>query len=166
MALIIKKEDFDAEFTIAQNCYSDLDKYINKFETLFLQELLGCNLFESFKSNLDKGKPTSDIYLKLFNSFCLDDGSNQIISQGMTQLLVGLIYYEFVRYSSTDASQHGVTVNRVETSRQGGFNEHDLYTRYNGSIDSFKAIQHYICKNRTVYPSYNGQSKTYNHWSF
>jgi len=166
MGLIVTKEEFVGKYAISQNCYTELGLYIDKYEPIILQDLLGCTLFDRFKANLTEGVPTSEIFIKLFEAFCKDYNCDQIRSEGIKEMLLGLIYFEYVRDSAFKATQNGVKTNRVETARSAGFNEHDIYTRYNLSIETYKSIQWCICQNKEDYLDYNGLERTYCHWSF
>ena len=168
MGLIINTEDFVGKYRINQNDCSDLQKYIDKFESEYLQELLGCDLYELFKTDFEitGTAPTDAIYTKIFDEFCQDESLCIIRSQGMKEMLIGFIYYEFVKDAPYKAGDNGAVMNAVEVSTHAGTNEHDIYTRYNIAVETHKAIQWCICENSADYPTFNGQNKVLNHWSF
>lgn len=168
MGIIIKKTDFTGKYRINQNCFSDLEKYIDKYEMYYVNHLLGCDLAQLFVDdyNAGSGTPTEARFQNILNAFCEDDGLCIRVSEGMKEMLVGFLYFEFMKDAPFRSSQSGAVKNMVETSKPAGSNEFDIYTRYNLAVETFKSIQWYICENSSTYPEYNGQPKTYNHWSF
>lgn len=167
MGLLIAKTDFTGKYKVAQNSYTDIDSYIEKYEEIYLAELLGADLFALFKADVNPTtkQPVTAIYLNIYNSFKTDEGNCLIVSEGMKKMILGFIYFEYVRDEKFKATMSGIVVSANEVSRESGFTEFNLYSRYNESIDTYDSIQWYICKNKTSYTEFNGQSKSRSHWA-
>lgn len=168
MGLLILKSDFTGKFAIAQNDFSKLDLFIDKYEKEYLIDLLGSALYNLFEADLDSQtpkQPQSLIYQDIYNPFHYDEGDCIIRSEGMREMLKGFLYFEFVREQKYKNTDTGVFVHSNETTREVGFTELNIYGRYNESLRTYRAIQAFICKNNTDYPDYNGQIKGISHWS-
>ena len=169
MGLLIVKGDFTGKYKIAQDNYtgSMLDTYIDKFEELYLIDLLGVELFDLFKADVTNYLPTTPKYLALYNTIRLDDTSGSIhISEGMKEMLLGFIYFEYMRDMKFKSTPSGVVVGSSEVSRETPSEENNLYARYNLSIKSYRTIQWYIENNEDGYDydEYNGQCKNIVSW--
>lgn len=163
--LKITPENFKiGRFCIAVNVHkeNDLQSYIDTFEKIYLQDLLGCELYDLFIADLDaSGMPQTPIYINIYQAFCIDyrGCGNKVRSEGMVQLLKEFIYFEYVRNQKVANSNGGNVVNINEASRETVSFETDIYDAYNNGIKNYKAIQFYICENSTDYPTYNGERK-------
>lgn len=106
MSLFLEPSDFTGKYKISKNCYDEevLQSYIDQYEDLFMCKLLGSDLYELFKADLDiNNVPQSAIYLLIYNAFCKDlntysglnhwySNSNCLIqSQGILTMLKGFI---------------------------------------------------------------------------
>ncbi len=73
MSLFLEPSDFTGKYKISKNCYDEevLQSYIDQYEDLFMCKLLGSDLYELFKADLDiNNVPQSAIYLLIYNAFC------------------------------------------------------------------------------------------------
>lgn len=171
-AFIIQATDFTPgkfELNVEKSTLTELEKYIERYEEQYLIDLLGVELFKLFKASITNAftPPPAGIYLDIFNPIQADDGSEVRISRGIKDMLLGFIWFEFVRNQKYEHTKAGVVKNKVENSTEASWPESDIYGRYNESIASYETIQWYIVKNKTatVYEKYNGQCKEYNHWA-
>ena len=160
MGILIDSDDFTGVWALSQGTYSDseIDAYIELWEKRFLVELLGVELFDLFEADLVNQVPQDPIYLKIYNSFYIDDSTCVVVSEGMKKMLLGFIYFLYVR----DAAVHtkmGSVINEAENSREARGEERGLTQRYNKAISTYKAIQWCICDQDQDYPTYNGQYK-------
>lgn len=161
MGLLVQTTDFTGKFRIGQNCYTELSDYIDKYEPQVLQDLLGCDLYDLFAADVVDFVPVTARFLDLYNPFCIDDGSCIYRSEGMKDMVLGVIYFYFVRDLEPKVTTGGVKLNKVETSDKAEFGKHDIYSRYNESIESYQAIRWYICENSADYTEENSQPKDY-----
>jgi len=144
---------------------SDLQDYIDKYEVDYLQDLLGCELYGLFIADLVNGVPQTQIYIDIYNKFCIDDDcGHQRVSEGMITMLEKFIFFEYVRDQKVKNTNTGNVVSQAEASRETMFPESRLYTIYNEGIKSYCNIQWYICENLTDYPTFEGIVKRKTSW--
>ena len=136
-----------------------LQAYINKFEKRYLIHLLGVDLYKDFIAN-----PTNPKYVFIFNSFEVDYDSCIIISEGMKEMLLGFIYFEYLKDLTNQITPNGNVRPIGENSADVSTLYTMMYNRYNESINSYNGIQIYIYKNLTVYDEFNGVKKEYAYW--
>ncbi len=152
---------------IATNVYteSELQDYIDKYEEEILIDLLGCDLYNLFVADLVSGVPQTQIYLDIYNKFCIDEDYCHIWkSEGMVKMLEYMIFFYYVRDQKVKQSNEGNVVSMAEASRESTFTESNIYRNYNQGIKSYCAIQWYICDNSNDYPDFNGQIKKKTTW--
>jgi len=165
MGIIVNNTDFVGKFQIAQNCYSELNDYIETYERKYLEDLLGCDLTEDLIGDLNNQTPQTQKFIDIFERFCEDDGICINRSEGIKSMLLGFIYFEYVRDVAYKVTVGGVKRNRVEVSGDVGTNQHNIYNRFNWSIETFNSIQHYICDRSSDFMNFNGQNKQITHWA-
>ena len=153
---------------IATNVHTenDLQTYIDEFEVVFLKAMLGCELYELFLADLVSGVPQAQIYLDIYNEFCIDEDAChvQLVSEGMVKMCEKFIFWEYIRDQKVKDTTSGNVVNSNEASREATFPETRLYQIYNQAIKSYQSIQVYICDNSSDYPVYNGIKKKKTSW--
>lgn len=175
MGLITNRSCFTGFYFISQTCYDKLDQYIDAYEETFLENLLGCGLFDLFKADLDadpSGTLSEQRFIDIFDKFCIEsdsqgsllkDCNKQYISHGMKDMVTGYIYFMYNR----DYFITSPTVGKMVNAPEDGENVHgallaaDNYERWNRAIETYKSIQYFICKNRVDYPEYRGVDKDY-----
>ena len=165
MGILIDSEDFTGKHAIAQNSFTSIDDYITRYEKEYLISLLGAELYDLFVADLTAQVPGSAIYLSLYNVKHSDYGGQVIYSRGMKEMLLGFVYFEYVREEKFRPTISGIRTNASEISREVGFDEFNLNARHNEAVSTFEAIQWYIDQNRSDYPTYNGQCKRRAHWA-
>jgi hypothetical protein len=163
MGILINSDDFVGVFELSQGTYQDddIDAYIDQREKDILVNLLGVELFDLFEADLVAQVPATPIYQTIYNPFQFDDDSCVRLSDGMKKMLLGLIYFYYVRDDSSVNTAMGNRVNDAENSRESNSSERGLVQRYNKAIDTYQSIQWYICDFKTDYPTYNGQHKSH-----
>ena len=158
MGILIDSEDFVGKWAIAQDDYSTdrLDEYITTFEKQYLVYLLGVELFDLFQADLVAQVPQTARFVSIFNEFYIDDNSCVFHSEGMKKMLLGMVYFQYVRDNDIKQTPSGTFKNNSELATKfPSFNQ--VVQRWNQSTDTFGTIQWYICDNPTTYPEYNGQ---------
>jgi hypothetical protein len=160
--MILIPSDFQGVFKIGQS--SDLQAFIDKYEPMYLMNLLGIDLYLEFKDDFDKVKrePKEEIYKEIFKPI-LDEKYGY--SEGIKEMLRGFIFFEYVRVNKFKVTESGVHVSRSDSTREPGFTEFNIYNYYNGSIKSYKVIRKYLIDNSEVYPKFNGVDKQIAHWA-
>lgn len=172
MAKIVQVTDFVGKYKLTQNNLqtSNLQAFIDKYELKYLRELLGVSLSDLLLADITVNfqTPNTQKYIDIYNAFAYDKTDifcRQYSSNGMKEMLLGLIYFEYIKDNNTIHTMTGVVKAQNEASTQASFEETNAYSNYNEAIKSYRAIQQYITLNSSIYPEYNGISKFYNHWS-
>ncbi len=165
----IQLSDFKAEYKLSGDNFSDdeLQLYLEKFEVQFFQELLGAELYALFVADFDSptaGEPTLQIYKDIWDAFAIDQNNRLYKSEGMMEMLKGLIYFEYVRDQKFKNTVAGTKKLKVENSEDTGFSNSRIYKNYNNAIITYQTIQWFICDNSLSYLAYNGQKKQKNYW--
>jgi hypothetical protein len=160
MGILISSSDFAGKYAIPQDSFSDLDGFISEYEESYLIDLLGFDFYTAFSANLVNGVPQAANYLKIYNKLYVDQNCIMIRSEGMKKMLLGFIFWEYMRQVRFKATTQGYVVNAADTSKpvlQG-----PLYKYYNDAVSTFRAIQHYICTNPTEFTvKFSGIEKEY-----
>lgn len=170
---IVQTTDFVGKYAITQNTFneSDLQSFIDKYEILYLYDLLGVTLGNALYANIAPSTflpPVTAIYATLFNPIYSDENticSNQIRSNGIKEMLIGFIYWEYTKQQAVNNTITGNVIQQNEVSNGADWNTSEIYNIYNVAVKSYNAIQSYIRKNSTVYPDFNGLYKGLNHWA-
>ncbi len=134
-----------------------IQAYIDKYEKQYLVKLLGVELFNQFVADLVSGVPQSVIYTKIYNPFEYDNVNCYIyISEGMIDMIKGFVYYQYLKDLTNNVAISGNVRPTGENSENVSTLNSMMYTRYNESVRTYKAIQHYICDFNSDYLQYNG----------
>lgn len=163
MGKIVKTTDFVGKYKISQNSFAqdDLQAFIDKFEKVYIRKLLGLttgDLFYADIAALTFLPPTDPIYSVLFNPIAVVINNCDIISNGVKEILLGFIYWEYVRWSSTQQTLNGSIAQDSETAIKIDWSSTPIYGNYNDSVMSYSAIQYFINNDKTDYPDYNGKT--------
>jgi hypothetical protein len=163
MGLLINATDFIDTFALSKQIVDNISAYIDRYEEKYLADLLGAELYKLFKAdvlaNTPNQVPTDANYLLIYNSILEDYGSCVVRSEGMKSMILGFIWFEYVRGSKHKHTESGVVYNNVELSTIPAWSSGFIQKRYNESITNYENIQWYICQNSGDYPEYNGIGK-------
>lgn len=165
MGLLITEDDFSGKWELAKSNSDLIGEYIEEYEEKFLIELLGKELFDLFKADLtgyvadiSVGVPSNPIYTKIFLPFTEKINLCVVTSDGMKKMLLGLIYFNYVRDNRIKQTMNGAVEQQTEVSIPS--DNTFLYLRYNTAVKTYNAIQVYVYENRTlVYPTFYGVTK-------
>lgn len=142
-----------------------INEYIDKYERQYLVKLLGADLFNLFVADLVNGVPQTTKYLKIYNPFEYDDALCWItISEGMVNMIKGFIYFQYLKDQTNQVAVSGNVRPLGENSENVSTLNTMIYTRYNESVKTYKAIQRYICDNSSDYLDYNGIGLRLSYW--
>lgn len=142
-----------------------INAYIDKYEKLYLIQLLGAELYNEFVNDLVAGVPQTQKFIDIFNSFEVDrNGCELIISEGMVEMIRGFIYFEYLKDQINQVWVAGNVKPKGENSENISTLNQQIYTRYNGSMNTYRAIQQYICDRLSTYPNWNGIGKYHAYW--
>lgn len=162
MGVIITNKDFIGRWKINQSDQTtkDLDEYIAKYEKFYLIQLLGKELFDLFEADLVAKVPQTQIYIDIFNEFYVDNDSCVYHSQGMKAMVLGFVFYHYVKDQRIINTTQGNRINSVEVS--SAFPSFSvLVSRFNESVDNVNAIQWFIDDSIVLYPEENMQLVEY-----
>lgn len=182
---ILAPSDFTGTVAIAQNQNDSakLQQYIDEWEDILTDDLLGCELGDLFRTDfasVPAGEPTAQRFKDIYDKFCNDIDTPSVYyswsccyeyyhlycinmqnkSRGMKEMLKGLIYLLYVR------DQPNVN-NSIGTSKSKGVASElvpatQLTLPYNRSINDYWNIQYFIVKEEAdngTYPEFNGIKK-------
>lgn len=165
MGLILDISDFDfGRYKIALDPEqeTDLELYIDRVESDYLPKLFGKELFDLFLADLNAvpvGVPTASRFVVVYNEFVEQDDCVMIQSEGMIEMLKGFVYYLYLRDIVSRPTTIGLEKFIGENTVAVTAIHHDITSRYNESVDTFKTIQYYMNQfNSTDYPEYKGVS--------
>jgi hypothetical protein len=164
MATIIQVSDFTGEYKIADDCYNNLESYIEKYENELLVQLLGAELYGLFIADLTAITPQvpQDVrFLAIFNPFNTDDRNCLLTSQGIKTMLIQYVYFFILRDNLNVKTATGTVRMQNENSSAPSYNLFNLVEAYNDSINNFKAVQWYVGDNPDTYPEENMQFKDF-----
>lgn len=155
MSVYIQISDFKAQSNVAKDKFTknDLQDYIDKFEVIYLQDLLGAELYEAFATDfaIDGTKPTDPKFTEIWEAFAKDDSCGVIRSEGMKELLSLFIYFEYLRDQPVKNNISGPQHNVQANSEQAEWNQTNIFTNYNEGVSTYYAIQWIICTNPNGY---------------
>ncbi len=172
MGKIVRTSDFIGKYAISQNSFNitDLQAFIDKYEKEYVYDLLGIALGKLFLNDITTNfsEPETQKYNDLYNSMYEDNTGSyngEIRSDGVKEMLLGFIYWEFVKSNTSNNTITGNVVMQNETSQQTDWNLTEVYNNYNEAVKTHRAIQIYINNNPGAYPEFNGKMKVINHWA-
>tara|TARA_R110002167_G_scaffold27673_4_gene94053 strand:+ start:1757 stop:2269 length:513 start_codon:yes stop_codon:yes gene_type:complete len=142
-----------------------INDYINKYEKIYLIRMLGADLYNLFVADLVAGVPVTAKYLALYNSFEYDSGCGDIvISEGLKDIVKGFVYFQYLKDQTNQVWVSGSVAPSGENSKNVSTLNMMIYTRFNDSVRSYRAVQRYICDNSTDYSKYNGRGVSTAYW--
>jgi hypothetical protein len=157
-----------------------LEGYIKRYEKKCINQLLGVDLANLFIADLVDQVPQQDIYLAIYNpiekDLTNDDNSQiyysslcgcknkQIETNGMKSLLMGLIFFQYMRDQPFSKEFTGVSRKIAENSENSSFYQWGIAEHYNESVKDYQETQYYILleKNENdIYQEFNGVKKQF-----
>jgi hypothetical protein len=172
-----KNQDLYAKYYIpfsSNVCGSEekLKGYIERYEKKYLIQLLGVELSKLFIADLVDQVPIDAIYLDIYNSieedlttgdsayssFCGCD-RKIICTNGMKSMILGFVFFEYMRDQPFSKDLTGVNRAEAENSRESLPTEWGLFEYYNESVSDYQQTQYYILLNKENYSSFNGINK-------
>ena len=165
MAKIVQISDFIGDYAITMNSFSGahLNRFVDTYEVNYLRDLLGVSLSTALLADITTPftAPTNANYLTIFNPIADDYEGYQIVSGGIKQMLVGFIFFEYIRFQNIQNTITGNVKAENEVSTPAMWGQTNIYHNYNKSIDTYKAIQYHISLNEADYSTFNGICKGY-----
>ena len=141
-----------------------INQYIDKYEKMYMVQLLGATLYKEFVADLVAGVPQTQKFIDIYNEFIEDSGCGVLMSDGMIEMILGFIYFEYLKDQINQVWVSGVVAPSGENSKNASTLNQQIYTRYNGALKTYRAIQQYICDNGNNYTDFNGIKKEMAYW--
>lgn len=139
--ILVDKSDFKGKWEVAQNNFSNLDSYIERYEEAILVDLMGKDLADDFISDPADAK--------------WDDLKD--VGFGLTSLLVGFIYFEYVRDLPFRVTNQGVVYQLDENASQV-ITVLALKQRYNECVSDYRLMQRLL---RRDFNNFRGKIRKY-----
>jgi len=162
MSLCTPSDFLQGSFKISQNCFSekDIQEAIDRYESLYLCQLLGDELKALFLADFLGGVPQTQRFIDIWDAFCnTDDCGGQIhISESMKLMLKGVIYFHYNTEEIYKATPVGTISQDQQNASTAMANQsfRNAEIRYNDAVRTYKAIQWFILDNSAIYPEFEG----------
>jgi hypothetical protein len=166
MARFLTTDDFINKFEVTTGLYQNdkIQSYLDRYEDEYLVKMLGVELYDLFIADLDVNNEPQDIkFTNLFDPFNYQEGFSLLISRGIKDMLLGFLYFEYMKDLATQTTSVGVVKPEEQNSKVVSAHT-PIYLKYNESIKTYNAIQEYILLNMTTYPEFRGVRKLYAYW--
>jgi hypothetical protein len=155
--IILSDTDFVGKWKLAKSNNDLIDEYIDEYEESYLIELLGKELSDLFVADLVGGVPQTQIYIDIFNPFSLEINQAIATSKGIKKMLLGLVYFQYVRDNRVKQTMNGAVEQETEVAAKS--DNTFLYQYQNDAVRTYQAIQIYINDNLDLYPTFKGIKK-------
>ena len=167
--MFLTLDDFNqGKYELGRGSYdvTRMQDYINKYETQYLTEMLGADLYAEFKADViaGSGYPTEARFQVILDALSVDFNGHILFSNGIVEMLKGFIYYEYTKDQIVAMTNIGNVRPIGENSEVASSLYTQIYNRYNEGIRTYKAIQCYIMHNSGDYDGFNGQRKLMATW--
>jgi hypothetical protein len=157
--MLVEIADFVGKYELSSSMFTDttIQSYIDKYEKYYLTLLLGVTEYNAFIDDLDvNNEPQTAKYTYIYDAFSYDNDGSIIMSNGIKEMLLGLIYYHYINDSIEYNTPIGNVNHTLDNSTLQGITSNTL-SRFNDSVVTFQNIQKYICDNLDTYLNFNGQ---------
>lgn len=139
----------------------DLSVFIEELEPIYLDDLLGCELAELFIADCNNGVFTEPRFQVIYDQLCNESFCEYKRSLGIKIMLKGFIYFEYGRTLTNQLLMEGAQRSISENNTNVSQFSTRIIPNYNRSVDTYKAIQQYICDHKSDYPEFKGKDKNY-----
>lgn len=138
---------------------SDLIVY---YEQKYMNELLGVDLATEFYADLDVNNyPQTQKFIDIYEPLYFDALCGKHRSEGLIEMLKGLIYFAIVSDQFESNTMDGNVSNETEVSVRSNTK---AYVKYNDAVANYKTIQYYIAQHQDVYGTYYSVNKNFTSW--
>ena len=155
MSQIVQLSDFETGlYEINFNSFQEknLQWYIDKYEKHYLLLLLGIDEYDNFINDLVSGVPQTAKYITIFDplEFYTNDEVLKL-SSGIKEMLLGFIYFHYVRDTNNVQTTVGAKRKRGENSDNISLKTLNIQKRYNDSVETYMNIGYYMDINDSTY---------------
>jgi hypothetical protein len=162
---IVQLTDFNTgKYKLAVNRFTtaDVTTFIEQREREYLIRLLGAELYALFIADLTgtPSEPQGARFVAIFDANAWDYDTNEpLISDGIVEMLKGIIFYHYVKDNNAYHTITGLVSNNNENSTPETKDKGMQYITqlYSNALETYSAIQRYISENSSTYPEFNGK---------
>jgi|TARA_R110000851_G_C13058040_1_gene563762 hypothetical protein len=144
MSNIVQISDFKGQYYVAVNSSASahFQSIIDSSESDYLTNLMGTDLKALFIANLVSGVPTDVNYLKFYNPYSELYLGENLHSKGLKEVLIGLVYNDYLQRDNYTHSLTGVISNQNENSNVLTAQETSRFaeSRRNNIVESYNMI--------------------------
>jgi len=161
--MFVKPEDFSKGILRLPSTQAndiDLQTVIDRVEPDILQKMLGCALYELFIEDYNtdpENEFSEERFKKIYDKFCQDDDCGIVQSEGIKEMLKYFIYVDYVNNFPVQVVDKGIVRVNAENSENATQQQMGLPLTYNKGVDTYAAIQWFMCENEADYPENNMQ---------
>jgi len=151
--VFLTPSDFVGKFQLHRGMYdvAKIESYIERYEKKYLIQLFGVELYEEFMGDIEGLMPKSPNFIKIFNPFVEQLMLNHIAqSEGILDMLKGFVYFEYAKDLYNQMTPFGQVMPTSENSQNVPTLNNLMYSRYNESVKTYRAIQSYLMYNQGV----------------
>jgi hypothetical protein len=153
---ILQTSDFVGEYKISTSRFSELDKYIEKYEKYYLLRLMGKDLYDLFIADLTGTTPQvpqTTRFINIFEPFDIipNLSNGLVISEGIKVMLIQFIYFQYIINTNDFNTISGQVQSSNENSTNNSY-KGNIIEVYNKAIDNYRNIQEYIESDSLTYP--------------
>lgn len=155
--LFLTPNDFTGRFELHTGMFDQpkLVDYIQRYESHYLIQLLGANMYDQLQSDYDPFTSSfwSPNFEFLANPFHVDVNNGfgeTIISDGMKTMLLGFIYWEYIKDTINQMTPIGNVIPQNQNSTPNSTIYSSMWSRYNEAIKTFRAIQRWLILHRPL----------------
>ena len=162
---MITSADFTGIYAVGKNLLTtaELDDFILLNEEKYCSQIFGAELWKLIKEAIEDDIDDYPLYKKVIEPFNEDVCGRMLSSTGLADVLKGLIYFDFMAYSSTRPNfAGGLSAKKAENSTSSAFPEVQAYDKWNRAVTISRNIQDYIMLNSNDYPEFKGVRLIYN----
>jgi len=166
---IVSIADFKkGKYALSTGMYdiATLQDYIDRYETRYKIDLFGATLAAEFNADIiaGAGVPTEPRFTVIFEALSVDRLACVIHSEGIKEMLLGFIYFEYTKDQINQMTPIGQVLPVGENSDRATTLYSMIYARYNEAVKSYDTIRYYICQNMANYDGFSGNAKGYSYW--
>lgn len=132
----------------------DLQECIDEQEESVLVDLLGLDLYNKFIADFDN-LPVNEFsearFISIYDKFWLYDNCYRIKSEGIFEMLRYNIYFMYMREIDTSKRSTGFQQEISDNATRVSAKSAGIDNIYNKFVNTYQAIQQYICRNPQDY---------------
>ena len=151
---IVIPTDFTGRFDLTTKGYLSLEVFIDQYEPIILKKLLGIELYNLYVADTVLSVPQTDIYLDIYQESELVVCEIKRNYEGLKDLLIPFIYYEYLKAQRNRNSSSGGVQNQSSLSVASMQTYAQAVIYINEAISQARILQFYLEENIDIYPTF------------